>query len=302
MISTYSFFDELDKIAASKWRAMLRAGKLTSGAVSKLKAAPRPGGGALLDTAREVAGLETGTTNIAKRLGANLHTVTSDSVKENLRGALTSPEARGRLGHDLMGLAVAPAGGGAAAVPAMNTAYFTPQLSMVQAGSKDPALTALLRRHEVDELRAARRARQTGVGKVFTVGIAPETPAQKILAAQQGLQRRLYGGAAGIAERVQGAGLLPKPIRQTAKTVAEQARALESAQPKPGTVMAGRHMSPFPVLQESGHTAFLPENVAETMYPFRRGENEMLGRFGFHYGVAPGETQQILRAHERGRL
>lgn len=78
MVRSYlnrAFSDELEKIAASKWRKMLRAGSLGADDVARLQNAERRGGGKLLDYGREVRGIDTGTDELIRKHKIPFHTV-----------------------------------------------------------------------------------------------------------------------------------------------------------------------------------------------------------------------------------
>ena len=298
----------LEKLGASKWRELIRAGSLGKDSIARLRCAPRPSGGQLFDAGREVAGLERGTQALLKETGGTIHEVNISNTIKSLLGTLRrKPEALEALQGQLKGKLLAPMGGGFVAQPAQDMfhypqIYTTPQSSPltnpVSFGYDDSprAAIALARRHEVDELRAVahKPKRYFGVpsDSVFKTYVPPTDTNDRIITRVKNVGRklleraydnpditRLLGGERNI-ERLH-AHLGPRNM-----------------------VQSGQHAAPFPILQESSNVAMLRPDVAEVWKRFRVGEQTALGPHGFQYGQAPSPqtSHNIQRAFNRGQF
>ena len=166
--SCQALVDEIEKIAASKWRQMLRAGGIGAEDVARLQSARRPGGGALLDYAREIAGVDTGTRALARKYKIPFFERDPSATRESALQALRQGNLReaARTGAKaLEGKAVQKATrhtggglslGGVVAVDPNNAAV---RIARDQAAARGAqlsqqdidAMNAMVRRHEVRE-------------------------------------------------------------------------------------------------------------------------------------------------------
>ena len=326
---------EFLKIAASKWREMMRAGELGAEEIAKLRKARRPAPapfreygiqdvaamenvtprkamelrktpgehGPLLDYAREVGGLEEGTQELAKRMGTTIEEIGMPQIRAGLRLA-----AKGEVRPLLKTLgqgAAAQAGGGYLTVPVLNRVMTTPGMSPVTRGlKKGPSVGAdvLARRHEIDELRTAQKAMEQAAKKgtnprLFIVGRDPETLGERMTAKVQDLQRK---GAKELERRAPE--VRDEKIRQAMQGYA--AGSQQFIPNRPGTVMAGRHIHPEVIMRESENVAMLHPDVSKHLQSLRKGEIQTMGPLGFEYGKAPapGVRKGITKAFERGEM
>ena len=328
MLPTHAFFDEFDKIAASKWREMLRAGGISSGGAGKLRGALRPGigpvrsgevlhGGPLLDYGREAAGIESGTQNILQRLKAKMHTFSPREAVSQVPGAiLNKPGAREALKNQAMAVGIGSMGGGYAAVPALNEAFTSPATSILTRGTKGDVrkgVDVLARRHEADELRAvAHGIAQKDVHPFRVARSSQGTLKDRIMTTQSDAARGLLEKAQEWGKKLRGSNIsspswapgLGKKVQDVGKGLEGGAATGKTALPPKGKILSGQHMSPFPVLQEGMHSPMLDPGVARKMRPFRQGEIETLGPMGYQHGVAtpPSVARGIQKANLQGKF
>jgi hypothetical protein len=147
-------FGESEKEASAKWRELMRLGELAPKDVLRLRKA------GLVDYAREIAGLEKGTQAMAREMGAKIREYPAIDV---------SKIPLHRFGEYLSTLgpkkatqfATAQSVGAGAAVPAEKQVHLWSGLAPMGRGDSAlahrDAIRALLRRHEIDELRSFRR-------------------------------------------------------------------------------------------------------------------------------------------------
>lgn len=147
---------ELMKEGASRWREALRAGEIGVGEIKKLRRAK------LLDYDREVAGLERGTSNIARKLGVKIRSprpklqerIEFDDSFMPIRAYKERVAAPTTYQHDKR-LVTAP--------KSKFSLTDAPQGSEDALRAHSRALDAVSRRHEIDEARAAFHSQRRGV-------------------------------------------------------------------------------------------------------------------------------------------
>ena len=285
--------DELEKVSASRWREMLRLGRISAEGVKRLESAKlRRGGGALLDRAREVRGIDKGTEELARKMGVGIEMVSGKKALRRGIAAVRAPTEKNvdALKAQLAGHVVARQGGGAAAVPIVDKVFVQQSGGAAARGlaKKDlPHLQAILKRHEIDEMRAARRAGADG--KMFVVGRRPRTLIERASVRATDAQR---AGVEALGRRFERSG---SRVGQAAMAGASKAL------PPRGKILAGRHMSPFPVLQEGQHYPMISPAVKKHMRQFRQGEMETLP---YEYGsaVTKSDARRIEKAFKGGWL
>lgn len=143
-----------EKASAAKWRELMRLGGLSSDDILKLRKAK------LLDYAREIAGLEKGTKAMAREMGVKAREYPMPDVDKI--GPDRFWDYVRTLGPKKMRQFVtAQSVGAGAADPVTAQAHFWPGLLPLGAGDSarahKGALRAILRRHEIDELRSMQR-------------------------------------------------------------------------------------------------------------------------------------------------
>lgn len=298
MINYNSFADEISKIAAARWKRVLRAGGLDTGDKGRLL---RSG---VLDFGKEISGLERGTEELAKKRGFTIRRAGGKELKEGVRGLIKEKDPKKLLETAQTGL-VAARGGGYAAMPAASTAYVSPRFSPLRAGKGNEeaqrALEALATRHEIDELITGQEALRGGATRIFVPGRAPKGLREKMTVKSLDAQRKLLD----LAEK-KVPDMLPPESQEEARTIMEAVGQVgRGVLPvKPGVLPAGRHMSPEVILRESKNVATLPAGTADAMRAFREGEMQTMGPLGFQYGQESpaGTRRQILKAFGRGEI
>lgn len=289
-----SMTDELKKIAAPRWKVLMRQGQLDPSDVSRLT------GANVLDYGREIAGLRKGTEEIARKKGIKVNVADWAGLKSGIQD-WRAGRGTGKLKDVLRTGAMAAQGGGGLALPATNEVFLAPGISRLLMakgrgvkGKSREGLDALIARHEIDEIGSGRKMLENltpgSLPHVFTPGKDPKSILQKLQAKGLDYQRDLVH-------------------RLTGKMDNPQARdfirfAAESQMPvRRGALPAGRHMSPEVIMRESRNAATLPSRVGELMRPWRQGEVETMGP-GFQYGLetARKARQRILGAFGRGEI
>jgi len=280
------FFGELEKIAAAKWRTMLRLGELGPAEIARLQNASRPGNqGKLLDYAREIAGLERGNTALSKAVGIPIQGVSARQALKDVVGGVRKavkgePKPFSELRHQVLGGMLARMGGGARNVPGLGRVYVQKGVGHIGKGLKGQdsrAMTAAASRHELDEVRAGRKwsdrflSGKKDKADVFETFKTPKTIPEKILNKQNDILRKAT------------------PDLQL---------------PPRGKVPATQHASPEVVMREGEYLPMLPKAVTKKLAPHRVGESEVLGRHGYVHGQLPSKKQQrdIMSRFYQGRL
>lgn len=285
-IEMMAFSDEMQKIAV-RWKEVMRAGGVDAGDVSRLR------GSGLLDYGKEISGLERGTQRMADQLGVHQQEFKPRSLVRQAWSAIRGDKgAKQDLIDQGSALFQGGLGGGYVANPGSNTVTFAPSVSPLLKGLKGQArqgADALAKRHEIDEIRAALKEQPT---RRFIPGRTPTSLSDKFLSKQKDLNR-------WVSDKI---------YAHVPKENAEAGRALEelmSPQPvDPNKLMGGIHFSPSVLTRESTNVATLPPEVKKSLTPFRRGEQETLGPYGFQYGqsVTPQQRKSMISAFRRREI
>lgn len=249
---------------ASKWKRML--GELGTDDVKRLLDE------GVLDYGKEITGLNKGTENILRSLGAeeseaSLRALIA-SLKSSIRQGSTKPLAEG-----VKDFGMASMGGGGAASPIMRKIYIRENIPFLKglSGQDMDAAKAVVRRHEADELRSAARAGFDP--RTFVPGKKAQTLSEKITARAARLSEK------GIDKYV------TDPIQHY--SMKKTMKAMLPKSTRSDVVATGKHMSPDVILNESANLQALPPNVTKQMRSVRAGEQETLGPYGFEFGKTP---------------
>lgn len=233
--------DEFEKIAVSKWKAVMRAGGLGAGELSRLQQATIPrairvgrgaaaqvqklesGGSPLLDYSRNITGLRRGSYEQAAKKGLKIteHKTDPQRYVSNIKDTIESLK-RGNLGDAYAGareaiketptmMAGTVAGGGMALpgkriVLAPEQNVIASQAGLERGSQERRGVLAITKRHEVDE--QLEKMRQAAAGQ--RVGWTPyrDPPANLRQAWAKAEKHPLLRGmraAMGVPERVLGA-------------------------------------------------------------------------------------------------
>lgn len=173
MIDLQAFSDEMTKIAASKWRRLLRAGKLGVEEIGQLT------GSGLRNVTKEVEGLERGTHAVAKSHRIPILQYSGPGAKEEAVKALKSGDIREAIKKGLSAVegAVAKnqaaAGGGAASRAGVIFIDNTPgtPLTVGLKGEDARAAMAFAKRHELMEALGTRKTLKSLLSPAGLLGL-----------------------------------------------------------------------------------------------------------------------------------
>jgi hypothetical protein len=285
--------DILQKTAASRWRQAMRAGGLGADDVARLKDR------GLLNYAKEVAGLERGNAALARKLDVPVQRL-RDVVKDDIVGGIRKKDYL-RTAMGVTDAIQAPQAGGAVGVvrsiPGGSRVIHSSTINPAGKGLKGEALRgqrALMRRHELDEVRAGQKlVQQGGSGAGFVVTRPAEGLAERISAKQLDAQR-------AITERLsRSENAAFRNAAQGMDTGAAAGLGMPISKLPRGHVPAGRHIAPNVITRESANVAMLPPEVRQALGKFRKGEQQALGQYGFEYGksLPKSVVRKIDRAY-----
>lgn len=286
--------DELEKLAAPRWKQVLRAGGLGAEDVGRLLK------GRVLDYGKEISGLERGTEAIAKKHGYTIRRANLGELKSGVKELIQKRDPT-RLKQTARTGILGAQGGGGLAVGELSgpTAYMATGLSPVTKGLKGEArrgAEALLTRHEIDELRVAERAARKGPlpERRFVPGRAPETLGERASVTSLDAQRRLLDLAQKHAPRFK------QGLRESVEGAVQAGTSGLPA--RRGVLPTGMHFSPDVVARESRNVATLPPAVQQAMTPFRRGEVQTMKGFRYGQEMDPRARRQVLKSFARGEI
>jgi hypothetical protein len=302
LVKAGSFFKEKEK-SASRWKQLLRAGKIDSQDVRRLV------NSGVLNFDKEIAGLEAGSTAIAKKHDIGLNRVNlkdlvtgQNSVDKTLKNinVISNAASRGGFATSQPNPIIPVFSLNKSLFPAEYNVHVVPEVSPLLKGVSDDqtkrGVIALATRHEVNEAKAAQNSARKA--KFFIVGDDPKTIRDRIGAFGTDIKRNILKRFSNVIQEG----------KETPKEVAQLYRdALKSSTPaKAGTITRNKHKSPDVILRESADLASLPPDVFSVMLPHRAGEIKALKRVRpeFSYGseLSSKGRNDILKAFARDEI
>ena len=317
--------DEFEKVAAPRWKQLMRMGEITPALERRLVK------GKVLDYAKEISGLDRGSEALAKRHGIKIKEVDPQAIGREVTGlkeSLRKLKPGQAISHAKNVAEEAPGvlaqfTGGGFALPLTNTAYLAPKANMIRhsipatSGSTlaPEAVKAITKRHEVRELIEAARQKARGGRRYWTITRKPQgaeeqalakmisdNPVQRVLRGGHSIAERVLGGASKASRGIHGG--VSKRLQDLQTKVRQSRKAIVA--PK-GEVLLGKHLDPNVIMDESANIATMPVGARQAFKKLRTNpgaENSVLAPHNFQYGTAPSKKvrRNIMKAFNREQI
>jgi hypothetical protein len=317
--------DEFEKIAAPRWKQLMRMGKITPDLERRLVK------GKVLDYAKEISGLNRGSDALAKRYGIKIKEVDPQALGREVTGlkeSLRKLKPGQAISHAKNVAEEAPGflaqlSGGGFALPLTNTAYLAPKANVIrhsipstsESTLAPEAVKAITKRHEVRELIEAARQKARGGRGYWAITRKPQgaeeqalakmfgdNPVQKVLRGGHSIAERVLGGASKASRGIHGG--VSKRLQDLQTKVRQSRKAITI--PK-GELPIGKHYDPNVIMDESANIATMPVGARQAFKKLRTSpgaESSVLAPHNFQYGTAPSKKvrRSIMRAFNREQI